>query len=112
MTILDAHEYFASIPESERESILPGDYFAEGPSGRADAWPAACVAACIVAGWLATAESEADLCDGVRQFRMLADSEIISDVDAKLEEEMSGVLLTLLEWGESSMMDLPEPSVN
>jgi len=95
--MLQAHEAFARLSAEERAELLPGDYYLDSPGGKADCWPAAAVAACIVATGLTTLDSEADLRDAIAHFDALASIGVVDETE--WQQNIAGVVGELMEWG-------------
>jgi len=92
MTLLEAHGLLARWYDVQREQTLPGDFEVQTPNGAADVWPAAATAAAILAGTLATVETEEDLREAIAHFRALLSIGVRTEDEwrAETEEVLAG----------------------
>jgi len=97
MTLLEAHGLLARWYDVQREQTLPGDFEVQTPNGAADVWPAAATAAAILAGTLATVETEEDLREAIAHFRALLSIGVRTEDEWRAETEE--VLDELMRWG-------------
>jgi hypothetical protein len=96
MHLLTAHELFC---QRTSRDALPGDCLLNVNGNQVDAWPAAAVAACDLAGCLEDAQTDADLDDGLAHFQTLLSAEIVTG--EQWREEIGRVVAALMEWGDT-----------